>query len=111
MQGCRKTSNIPYIHMVIVTPIVRFCNCSIFCCALLCAHSSFAIMLMGKRELVALLSLSSWCLVILVWLFLLVQRVCLQFMIVVFPDHTPYSKTCVKQPLKNRQNKDLNDKW
>ena len=22
-----------------------------------------------------------------------------------------YSKTCVKQPLKNRQNKDLNDKW
>ena len=22
-----------------------------------------------------------------------------------------YSKTCVKQPLENRQNKDLNDKW
>ena len=22
-----------------------------------------------------------------------------------------YSKTCVKQPLKNRQNADLNDKW
>ena len=22
-----------------------------------------------------------------------------------------YSKTCVKLPLKNRQNKDLNDKW
>ena len=22
-----------------------------------------------------------------------------------------YSKTCVKQPLKNRQNKDLKDKW
>ena len=22
-----------------------------------------------------------------------------------------YSKTCVKQQLKNRQNKDLNDKW
>ena len=22
-----------------------------------------------------------------------------------------YSKTCVKQPLKKRQNKDLNDKW
>ena len=21
------------------------------------------------------------------------------------------SKTCLKQPLKNRQNKDLNDKW
>ena len=22
-----------------------------------------------------------------------------------------YSKTCVKRPLKNRQNEDLNDKW
>ena len=43
---------------------------------------------MGKRELVALLSLSSWCLVIGVWLFLAVPWVCLQFVIVVFPDHT-----------------------
>ena len=50
--------------------------------------SSFAIILMGKRELVALLSLSSWCLVIVVWLFLAVPWVCLQFVIVVFPDHT-----------------------
>ena len=25
--------------------------------------------------------------------------------------HKPYSKICVKGPLKNRQNKDLNDKW
>ena len=32
-----------------------FCNCSMFCCALLCVHSSFAIISMGKRELVALL--------------------------------------------------------
>ena len=37
------------------------CNCSMFCCALLYVHSSFAIILMGKRELVALLSLSFWC--------------------------------------------------
>ena len=65
-----------------------FCNCSIFCCALLCVNSRFAIILMGKEELVALLSLSSWCLVIVVWLFLAVPRVCLQFVIVVFPDHT-----------------------
>ena len=43
---------------------------------------------MGKRELVALLSLSSWCLAIVVWLFLAVPWVCLQFVIVVFPDHT-----------------------
>ena len=59
-----------------------------FCCALLCDHSSFAIILMGKRELAALLSLSSWCLLIVAWLFLVVLRVCLQFVIVVFPDHT-----------------------
>ena len=55
---------------------------------LLYAPSSFAIILMGNRELVALLSLSFWCLVIIVWLFLVVSWVCLQFVIVVFPDHT-----------------------
>ena len=47
---------------------------------------SFAIIFMGKRELVALLSLSSWCLVIVVWLSLTMPRVYLQFVIVVFPD-------------------------
>ena len=65
-----------------------FCNCSMFCCALIYVHFSFAIILMGKRELVALLSLSSWCLVIVVWLFLEVPWVCLQFVIVVYPDNT-----------------------
>ena len=50
--------------------------------------SSFAIILMEKRELVALLSLSSWCLVAVVWLSLAVPWGCLQFVIVVFPDHT-----------------------
>ena len=40
--------------LLIVTPIVGFCNCSMFYCALLCVHSSFAIILMRKRELVAL---------------------------------------------------------
>ena len=59
-----------------------------FCYALLYVLSNFAIVLMGKRELVALQSLSSWCLVIVVWLFLAVPWVCLQFVIVVFPDHT-----------------------
>ena len=43
---------------------------------------------MGKRELVALLSLSSWCLVIVVWLFLTAPWVWPQFVIVVFPGHT-----------------------
>ena len=39
---------------------------------------------------VALLSLSSWCLVMVVWLFLAVPWVCLRFVIVVFSDHTHY---------------------
>ena len=46
--------------------------------------SSFAIILMGKKELIALLSLSCWC----TWLFLTVPWVSLKCMIVVFPDHT-----------------------
>ena len=33
-------------------------------------------------------SLSSWCLVMVVWLFLAVPWVCLRFVIVVFSDHT-----------------------
>ena len=66
------------------------CNCSIFCCTLLYVHSSIAIILMGKRELIALLNLSSYtkCLVMVGGLFLAVARGCLQFVIVVFPDHT-----------------------
>ena len=59
-----------------------------FCCALLYVPSSFAIILMGKRELVALLDLSSWYLVIVLCLFLAVSWVCLQVVIVVFPDNT-----------------------
>ena len=58
------------------------------CSALLYVHSSIAIILMGRRELVALLNLSSWYLVIVERLFLAVPRGCLWFVIVVFPDHT-----------------------
>ena len=61
------------------------CNCSMFCCTLLYVHSSIAI---GKRELIDLLNLSSWCLVMVERLFLAVPRGYLQFVIVVFPDHT-----------------------
>ena len=43
---------------------------------------------MGKRELIALLGLSSWCLVVVGRLFLAVPRGSLHFVIVVFPDHT-----------------------
>ena len=64
------------------------CNCSMFCCTLLYVYSSIAIILMGKRELVALLNLSPWCLVMVEWLFLTVPWGCLRFVIVVFPVHT-----------------------
>ena len=64
------------------------CNCSLFCCTLLYVPSSIAIILMGKRELVVLLNLSSWCLVMVVRLFLAMPRGCLRFVNVVFPDHT-----------------------
>ena len=43
---------------------------------------------MGKGELVALLNLSSWCLVMVERLFLAVPWGYLRFEIVVFPDHT-----------------------
>ena len=59
-----------------------FCvaSCPFWCCG----H------LDGGRGLVALLGLSSWCLVVVGQLFLAVPRCCLQFVIVVFPDHTHY---------------------
>ena len=62
----------------------------LFCYALLCVHSSFAIMLKRKRKLVALLLLSYICIVTInvLWLFLTVPWVGLQYVIVVFPDHT-----------------------
>ena len=59
-----------------------------FCCPLLDVHSSIAIILMGKRELVVLLNLSSWCLEMVERLFLAVPWGCLRLVIVVFPDHT-----------------------
>ena len=58
------------------------------CSTLRYVHSTFAIDLMGKRELVALLCLSFKRIVIVVWLFLSMSWVCLQFVFVVFPDHT-----------------------
>ena len=64
------------------------CNCSMFCCTLLYVLSGIAIILMGKIELVALLNLSSWCLVMVEWLFLMVPWGCLRLVILVFSDHT-----------------------
>ena len=68
---------------------------------LLNVRSSIAIILMGKRELVALLGLSSWCLVMVERLFLAVPRGCLQFVIVVFPDHTHYFWSSIVDELTN----------
>ena len=64
------------------------CKCSMFRFTFLYVHSSIAIILMGKREPVALLNLSSWCLVMAGRLFLAVPWGCWRFVIVVFPDHT-----------------------
>ena len=58
-----------------------------FCCTLLCVRSSIAIIL-GKRELSALLNSPSWCPVMVERLFLAVPQGCLRFVTVVFPDHT-----------------------
>ena len=60
----------------------------LFYYALLCVHSSFAIIL--KRKLVALLLLSyrSFVTINVLWLFLMVPSVCLLCVILVFPDHT-----------------------
>ena len=51
-------------------------------------RSSIAIILMGNTELIALLNLSSWCLVVVERFFLVVPPGCLRFVIVVFSDHT-----------------------
>ena len=51
-------------------------------------HTSRTPQQIGRREQVYWLSLSSWCLGIVVWLFLAVPWVCLEFLIGVFTDHT-----------------------
>ena len=76
------------------------CNCSMFCCTLLYVHSSIAITLMGKSELIALLNLSSWCLVMVERLFIAVPQGCLRFVIAVFPDHTHLLFWVQKEELK-----------
>ena len=63
-RATNKSPNFVVDLLFIVTPIVGFCNCAMCRCALLCVQSSFAIISMGKRELLALLCLSFCCLVI-----------------------------------------------
>ena len=80
-----------------------------FCCTLLYVHSSIAIILMGKRELIALLNLSSWCLMMVERLFLAVPLGSLQFVVVVFPDHTHllFLNKQLKEKLQICQNKSV----
>ena len=63
---------------------------ALFCYALLCILSRFAIILKRKRKLVAMLSLSYRCIITInvMWLFLTVPWVSLQYVIVVYSDHT-----------------------
>ena len=63
---------------------------SLVCCAVLCVLSSFAIISLGKKELIALLLLSFGELVavIVICLSLTVQWVSLQCVIVAFSGHT-----------------------
>ena len=78
--------------LFIVLPIV--CGSFVFVFVLLCitffVHSSFAIILKRKRELVDLLLWSYRCIVTInvLWLFLTVPWVGLQCVIMVFPDHS-----------------------
>ena len=74
-----------------------------FCCTLLYVHSSIAIILVGKRELIALLGLSFWCLVVVGRLFLAVPWGCLRFVIVVFSDHTHLLFLTFKMGVNNKQ--------
>ena len=80
------------LFAVNVTPIVGFCNCSMYCCELLCIRSKICNHLDGEER--AGCWLSSWCLVIVVWHYLKMPRVCLQFVIVVYPDHTHHFWLC-----------------
>ena len=68
----------------------------LFCYALLCVLSSFAIILKKKRKLVTLLILSYRCIVSInvLWLFFTVPWDGLQYVNLLFPDHTYFSKLC-----------------
>ena len=55
------------IHCLLLFPFLRLCVCSLLCYEIHCALSSFAIILIGKGELVALLKLSSWWHVTMGW--------------------------------------------
>ena len=84
------SANPVLIYCLMYSPLFVGVLClSLYCYALLCVYSSFAIILKRRRKLVALLSLSYRCIVTInvPWLLLTLPWVGLQCMIVVFPDH------------------------
>ena len=93
MQTSQKSTCGLLVVDLLVYALFIVCGSSVFalfCYALLCVHSSFAIILKRKRKLVALLLLSYRSIVSInvLWLFLMVPWFGLQYVIVVFPDHT-----------------------
>ena len=90
-------------HLVIVVSIVvllrEFCVESLYCCAIFCVLSSFAIIPLGKRELAACILLSSGCYVAVIVLcfFLTVPWFVLWCVIVAFPGHTrlPFQRVLI----------------
>ena len=79
-------------------------------------HTTRTTQQMGKREFVFLPSLSSQCLESVLWLFLAVSWVCLQFVFVVLPNHTHILfLNEISVPTRNQVNikvqSDSNDAW
>ena len=78
------------IYFLMYFPLfVGVLDLSLFCYILLCVHFSFAIIFTRKIKPVALLLLSCRCVVSInvLWLFLTVPWVGLQYVVAVFPDH------------------------
>ena len=77
------------------------CLC-LLCNALLCVHSSFAIILKRKRKQVTLLLLSYRRIVTInvLWLFLMAPWFGLRCVILVFPDHTHLLFKVTKETLQ-----------
>ena len=75
---------------------------SLFCYALVFVYSSFAMILKRKRKLVVLLLMSYRSIITInePWLFLTVPWVCLQCVVVVFPEYTYLRLVYAKQILQ-----------
>ena len=101
-----RVSNTNLLGFSVLWIIASFCAVEIFiifCWVIFHAFLIFFIVSWRFPKL-TLLSLSSWCLVIVVWLFLAVPQICLQSLIVVLPDHTHYflSKISFRTPIECR---------